>query len=95
MRKVFTYKGYRKDMKLVIKQISSEKWGIEKINEVVSILQTQNILPQSLNDHPLWGNYKGFRECHIYGDLVIVYKRDDKELHLRRIGRHQDLFRNY
>ena len=95
MRNIVIHNNYKKDFKLVKRQISSEKWGIEKIREVVLMLQTQDILPQSLNDHNLWGEYQGFRECHIYGDLVIVYKRDDKELHLRRIGRHQDLFKNY
>lgn len=38
MREILYYNTYKKDLKLVIKQISSEKWGIEKINEVVSIL---------------------------------------------------------
>ena len=95
MRNIVIHNNYKKDFKLVKRQISSEKWGIEKIREVVLMLQTQDILPQSLNDHNLWGEYQGFRECHIYGDLVIVYKRDDKELHLRRIGRHQDLFKDY
>lgn len=95
MRNIVIHNNYKKDFKLVKRQISSEKWGIEKIREVVSILQTADILPPHLDDHPLWGEYQGFRECHIYGDLVIVYKRDDKELHLRRIGRHQDLFKDY
>lgn len=95
MREIIYYNTYKKDLKLIEKQVSSKKWDEEKIDEVVSILQTQNILPQNLNDHPLWGNYKGFRECHIYGDLVIVYKRNDKELHLYKIGRHQDLFKDY
>ena len=95
MRNIVIHNNYKKDFKLVKRQISSEKWGIEKIREVVLMLRTQDILPQSLNDHNLWGEYQGFRECHIYGDLVIVYKRDDKELHLRRIGRHQDLFKDY
>ncbi len=95
MRNIVIHNNYKKDFKLVKRQISSEKWGIEKIREVVSTLQTADILPPHLDDHSLWGDYQGFRECHIYGDLVIVYKRDDKELHLRRIGRHQDLFKNY
>ena len=95
MRNIVIHNNYKKDFKLVKRQISSEKWGIEKIREVVSILQTADILPPHLDDHTLLGDYKGFRECHIYGDLVIVYKRDDKELYLRRIGRHQDLFKNY
>ncbi|EOU2166865.1 hypothetical protein ACNS8Z_002075 [Campylobacter coli] len=31
----------------------------------------------------------------MFGDLVIIYKRDDKILSLYRIGRHQDLFKKY
>lgn len=80
-------------MKLVKKQRSSKGWDLEKIDEVVSLLQTNDILPPHLQDHNLLGIYKDFRECHIYGDLVIVYTRNDKELHLRRIGR--DLFKDY
>ena len=95
MRKIFTYKGYRKDFKLLEKRISSTGWDLDKINKAVSHLQNSDILPRELLDHALVGDYKDFREIHIHGDLVIVYKRDDKELHLRRIGRHQDLFKGY
>lgn len=95
MREIVTYKGYRKDMKLVKKQISSTGWDLEKIDEVISLLQTSEILPTHLQDHALLGIYKDFRECHIYADLVVIYTRSDTELHLRRIGRHQDLFKDY
>ncbi|MCI7587529.1 type II toxin-antitoxin system mRNA interferase toxin, RelE/StbE family [Campylobacter sp.] len=53
------------------------------------------ILRPELKDHALIGGFKGFRECHIYADLVVIYKRDDKTLTLYRIGRHQDLFKKY
>ena len=82
---------YKKDMRLVIKQ----GWDLEAVHIVVEQLQTCEILDKRLNDHPLKGDFKGFRECHIYGDLVIVYKRDKENLTLYRIGRHQDLFKNY
>lgn len=95
MRDIVIYNSYRKDFKLVKKQFSSNGWKIEKIREVVLELQRSDILPPNLEDHQLLGKYKEFRECHIYGDLVIVYKRNNTELHLHRIGRHQDLFENY
>ena len=48
----------------------------------------KNVKKPELKDHALIGGFKGFRECHIYADLVVIYKRDDKTLTLYRIGRH-------
>ena len=28
------------------------------------------------NDHPLHGNWEGFRECHILPDWLLIYKID-------------------
>ena len=78
-------------MRLVIKQA----WNLESVHKVVEQLQTCEILDERLNDHALKGDFNGFRECHIYGDLVIVYQRDDTILKLYKIGRHQDLFKGY
>jgi len=44
-------------------------------------------------DHPLIGNYKGFRECHIESDWLLVYKVTDEEIIFVRTGTHADLFR--
>ncbi|MGX3010019.1 type II toxin-antitoxin system RelE/ParE family toxin [Helicobacter sp. 23-1044] len=91
MREIHFQNTYEKDFKLVKKQ----GWNLEKIKSVVIQLQTCDILEPQLKDHALLGTYSGYRECHIYGDLVIVYKRDKETLVLYRIGRHQDLFKNY
>ena len=82
MRKILYYNNYKKDLKLVKKQSTSKGWDLNEIDNAVSHLQNSDILPQELLDHPLIG------KC-------IVYQRNDKELHLRRIGRHQDIFTNY
>ncbi|RAX55319.1 type II toxin-antitoxin system mRNA interferase toxin, RelE/StbE family [Helicobacter sp. 16-1353] len=82
---------FKKDFKSVQKQ----GWDCEAIDEVVFQLQTCEILDSKLKDHKLLGEFKDFRECHIKGDLVIIYKRDDKFLELFHIGRHQDLFKGY
>lgn len=78
-------------MKLVIKQ----GWDLEAINLVVEQLQNEENLDASLQDHALKGEFVGFRECHIFGDLVIIYRRNETILELFKIGRHQDLFKNY
>lgn len=91
MREIHFENTYIKDFKLVKKQ----GWNLEKTKSVVLQLQTCEILDERLNDHSLKGDFKGFRECHIFGDLVVIYKRDKEILTLYRIGRHQDLFKNY
>lgn len=91
MREIHFENTYIKDFKLVKKQ----GWNLEKIKSVVLQLQTCEVLDERLNDHSLKGDFKGFRECHIFGDLVVIYKRDKDILTLYRIGRHQDLFKNY
>ena len=91
MRVIDIKSTYRKNLKLVLKQ----GWDTNAIQSVVTQLLNDDILNPRLQDHALAGDFKGFRECHIYGDLVIVYKRDKENLTLYRIGRHQDLFKNY
>ncbi|PPB55951.1 type II toxin-antitoxin system RelE/ParE family toxin [Campylobacter hyointestinalis] len=90
-RKIIVQKSFDKDYRLVKKQ----GWDLKKINKVVTELQSQDELSPSIKDHPLIGNLKDYRECHIFGDLIIIYQRDDESLTLYRIGRHQDLFKNY
>lgn len=91
MREIHFENTYIKDFKLVKKQ----GWNLEKIKNTILQLQTCEILDERLNDHSLKGDFKRFRECHIFGDLVVIYKRDKEILTLYRIGRHQDLFKNY
>ena len=62
--------------------------------EVVGLLETGNPLPQKYLDHPLKGNWKGFRECHVAPDWLLVYRyeADTLILVLQRTGSHSDLF---
>lgn len=92
MREIHFENTYIKDFKLVKKK---QGWNLEKIKNTILQLQTCEILDERLNDHSLKGDFKGFRECHIFEDLVVIYKRDKEILTLYRIGRHQDLFKNY
>ena len=49
-------------------------------------------LPQRYFDHPLSGEWSGFRDCHIRPDLVLIYEKpDDHTLRLVRLGSHSEL----
>lgn len=49
-------------------------------------------LREIVQDHPLAGNWKHFRDCHIEPDWLLVYKIEGEDLHLTRTGTHADLF---
>lgn len=60
---------------------------------IVSALLVDDLLPESCRDHPLTGNWVGYRECHIKPDLLLIYKMSDEQtLRLARPGSHSELF---
>jgi mRNA interferase YafQ len=50
-------------------------------------------LPLEARDHNLIGNYSGFKEFHVGGDLMVIYSIEDDILRLTRIGIHSQLFK--
>ena len=57
------------------------------------LLATDQPLPESNRDHPLSGDWAGYRECHLKPDLLLVYRKSgDDLLKLARLGSHSELF---
>ena len=81
---------FKKDYKLAKKR----HVDIEELFRVIGMLQNQQVLPEEKKDHPLVGNYKGYRECHVRPDLLLIYKIKEKELELVLFitGTHSDLY---
>ncbi|WP_274522421.1 type II toxin-antitoxin system YafQ family toxin [Ectothiorhodospira mobilis] len=50
-------------------------------------------MPDAYQDHPLQGNWNGYRDAHLEPDGLLLYRVVDDELHLVRTGSHADLFR--
>ena len=61
---------FKKDSKLL------EKRGkdLDKLINVIELLISGNDLPARLRDHTLTGNWKGWRDCHIEPDWLLIYK---------------------
>lgn len=91
MYNVVASNKFKRDLKLAIKR----KFDITLLDEVVSILQKGEKLPEKYHDHPLVGNYAGCRECHIQSNWLLVYEisNEDLILYLTRTGTHSDLFK--
>jgi mRNA interferase YafQ len=65
---------------------------LTKIKAVMFDLICENPLPQKNKDHPLIGNYKNHRECHIEPDWLLIYLYHDNEIRFVRNGSHADLY---
>ena len=59
---------------------------------VLTLLARDETLPPNLSDHPLAGEWKGFRDCHVRPDLVLIYAKQGGVLSLARLGSHSELF---
>ena len=81
---------FKKDLKLAGKR----GLKLEKLREAVNVLAAEESLPEKYRDHGLTGDYKGFRECHIEPDWLLIYRIQEEilELFLFRTGSHSDLF---
>lgn len=79
---------FKKDYKLAVKR----GFKINLLKEVVSLLANGQPLPEKNKDHTLTGNWKGYRECHIEPDWLLVYRisEDKLILSLTRTGTHSD-----
>ncbi|MBO4502006.1 MAG: type II toxin-antitoxin system YafQ family toxin [Clostridia bacterium] len=90
MLNVVASNQFKKDLKLA----SKRGLKIEKLREVVDALARQEALDEKYRDHGLTGDYRGFRECHIEPDWLLVYRTNETELELFlfRTGSHADLF---
>lgn len=81
---------FLKDLKLARKRNLDEN----KLNDIVRLLANGKPIPEKNRDHPLVGDYKGCRECHITPDWLLIYSIEDtlKIITLIRTGSHSDLF---
>lgn len=62
------------------------------LTPVLDMLVTNAILPERLLDHALHGEWKGFRDCHVKPDLVLIYAKSEGVLSLARLGSHSEVF---
>lgn len=88
MLEVFFQTSFKKDFKRCQKRGKD----ITKLNSVIKLLVAEEALPEQYKDHPLIGNYKGFMECHIEPNWLLIYKKTETAIICVRLGTHADLF---
>ncbi len=88
MLKLFRTKTFLKEYKKIK---FTDKLYLKYVVYMTTLLK-EDSLPQEAKDHPLKGNYSDYREFHISGDLLLIYRVEDEILKLIRIGSHSELF---
>ncbi|MFH1564374.1 MAG: type II toxin-antitoxin system mRNA interferase toxin, RelE/StbE family [bacterium] len=91
MYRIILSKQYKRAVKKIIK---SGNCNIFEIQKVINIIASGGKLDTKYRDHALKGNMSQYRECHIQGDLLLIYCLNNNELILLliNIGNHSELF---
>ncbi|MBQ3447418.1 MAG: type II toxin-antitoxin system YafQ family toxin [Synergistaceae bacterium] len=74
----------------------SGKHDMNLVKEAIALLVKNVPLPAEWRDHQLKGTKKDLRECHVKGDLLLVYQIRKKSycevLIFSDIGTHSEIF---
>ena len=82
---------FKKGLKLAKKR----GLDIKLLEGIVDKLQNGIPLEEKHRDHELKGKFKGFRECHIQPEWLLMYLIEDDVLVLTLVdtGTHSDMFK--
>ncbi len=82
---------FKKGLRIAVKR----GLDISLLEDVVEKLKAGISLDAKYKDHSLSGDYKGYRECHIQPDWLLIYLIEDDILTLTLVatGTHADLFK--
>jgi len=91
MREISHTNKFKKDLSREMRG-KYKKTLQQRLEAVLELLIDDEPLPADYDDHSLSGEWKEFRDCHVFPDLVLIYQKpDDENLILVRIGSHSKL----
>lgn len=67
---------------------------VKKLDRIIELLASDEILPSSAHNHKLSGIFEGYCECHIEPDWLLIYTVERGKLILALVatGTHSQLF---
>jgi len=88
-KKIVPSTKFKKDQKRYRHNIEKMK----KLYDLLVILEETGRVPQEYQPHMLSGNYKGFMECHVEDDFLLIWIDETSDIiKLVRLGTHHELF---
>ena len=87
---VLKSKRYQKSLEMYLRHKS---FSVAKLENLILLIQKQIPLGSQYRDHKLKGRLEHMRECHIYPNVLLMYRVLEKELILLLvdIGSHPKL----
>ena len=58
------------------KKAKKQKKDIPLLLKLINKLANDEPLPENYRDHALTGDWKGYRECHVNPDWLLVYSKE-------------------
>ena len=89
MKRLKQSKQFKKDLK----RIQNNPRKLFSLNVVIGLLRETGTVPREYHPHLLTGIYRGYMECHIGSDFLLIWidEREDV-IKLVRLGNHSELF---
>ncbi len=92
IRSILRTPRFKQDYKAVVKK----HYDVRLFEAALRVLVAQetDLLRTRYRDHALKGEWNGYRELHISGDWLLIYRIEEDELQLvlTRTGSHDELF---
>jgi mRNA interferase YafQ len=87
-------KAFKKDWQRLAHSGRYDMNGLKQV--MLLLIENAAPLPKEWRDHALTGDWAGYRECHIGGDFLLIYKLEneaaDERVVFVRAGTHAELF---
>ncbi len=89
MKKLKQSTQFKKDLK----RYSGNPQKMLALKNVTLSLREHGCVPPKFKPHKLSGNYKGFMECHIEDNFLLIWIDSEADvIKLVRLGTHHELF---
>lgn len=85
---VYTSK-FKKDLRRLMK---ANPRAERILRSAIEDLRAGRDLPPRMKNHPLQGSWNDHWDCHLKPDLVLIYRTDEEDVTLVRVGSHSELF---
>ena len=71
----------------------SGRYDMRRLREaMLLIIAAEGPLPPEWQDHELKGKWSEFRELHVGGDFLLIYRLEGESVIFPRCGTHSELF---
>ena len=75
-----------------LKKVKRSGKDLSKLKVISELLEEGLPLPVLYRNHKLMGKYRGYWECHIEPDWLLIYKKTATSIIFARTGSNSDLF---